>query len=169
MISKVYPTSEDEFVLRDDTSSHGIRRLHVINNRGPVDGLGLRTWIEDNGGEIGFVLSWQDVELGVSHFYMAWKESKMASYPIWCTEIDRDPKVATCENVRSSVGRAAVTYHRKFGTWPNKAILRSDYWDPKIEPWLELQVNDEIVGRVEIWPVDIQWQTGVVGVYIEEA
>jgi len=146
------------YVVRDDTSSAGLRRLHVLDSK-EIDPTPYVQKALDEG-EIKSWMSYQDDELGDYHFLLFWR-LKMAGYPIWAKNIDKGQQVG------DAIGAAAVRYFQRQGRWPNKAIVRQNGAEiPKSV--LLMDKNQDQTGFVSVEVVQKNWQKGVVGVYYED-
>ena len=166
------------FVVRNDISWAGFRRLHVMANENQtIDRAAVDQMIQDEGGRIEGEFSWHDENLGAYHLYIVWRIT-MATYPMFVSVIDRNErrakkKKSAMELISEAISRAAVNYHLRFERWPDRAMIRSEEME-KIENYngQEYQIQGEPIKgqliRVEIEPVKINWQMGIVGVYIDE-
>lgn len=143
-----------DYVLRDDMSALGIRRVHVMAavevGQGPY---AAQMQAED--GETVMVMTWKD-DLDNHHLYLAWRLNM--SYPMWCETVDGD--------LAGAVQKAARRYQVRFGRWPNRAHIRQAEGLPR---GVELRGEQgEVITRVDFAPVEKCWQPNVVGVYYTE-
>ena len=144
-----------DYVLMDDFSALGIRRVHVMSPV-EVDQTPYVEMMQAEDGETVMVMLWKD-ELDNHHLYLAWRLN-MNSYPMWCVTVDGD--------LAGAVQKAARRYQVRFGRWPNRAHIRQAADLPK---GVELRGEQgEVLTRVDFAPVEKCWQMNVVGVFYQE-
>ena len=144
-----------DYVLRDDISALGIRRLHVMRAEMEVEQGPYVERMQAEDGETVMVMLWKD-ELDNHHLYLAWRLNM--NYPMWCWTIDG--------NLAEATAKAARRFLARFGKWPNRAHIRQAEGLP---PGVELRDEQgEVLTRVDFAPLDNCWQANVVGVYYEE-
>ena len=151
----------DVFVVRDDTSSSGLRRLRLLAS-GPID---VESYLQQacEQGEVELWLYWQDEELGHYHLYLCWRLAMLTNAKMWARGIGSD-------DFQLAVGKAAQGYHQRFGDWPNRVIVRENGQElPEAVPLVEANKEDGVseIERVKVVPLKKDWQPGLVGVYRE--
>ena len=143
-----------DYVLRDDVSALGIRRMHVMSPV-EVDQTPYVEMMQAEDGETVMVMQWKD-DLDNHHLYLAWRLNM--SYPMWCVTVDGD--------LAGAVQKAARRYQARFGQWPNRAHICQAADLPK---GVELRDEQgEVLTRVDFAQVEKCWQSNVVGVFYQE-
>ncbi len=67
--------TEDCFIVRDDTSRAGLRRVHLLRSKGQIEREEvLRRWVGP--GQVEGALEYQD-EAGIWHLRLYWKEGRV--------------------------------------------------------------------------------------------
>lgn len=147
-----------DYVIRDDTSRFGLGRLHIMRAGEMVDLEPYVDRIEAEDRQIETIATWHDEELDNYHLYIAWRY-KMADYPMWGRQIDGD--------LAGSIALAANNYHKKFGQWPNTAIVREGTTLPT--SLIKVTSPDKKIILAEIELVAKPWpRSGDVLVYFDE-
>lgn len=146
-----------DYVILDDMSKLGLRRLHVMRPGTEVDVEKYVRMAMDEGAEIQSVLKWLDEDLDNHHLYLTWRLT-MASEPMYCWGIGGDFGLA--------VSKASASYLKRFGRWPNRVMTRQADGLP---PGVELMGSDgEVCARLELEAVETGFQAGMVGVFYRE-
>lgn len=146
---KIMKIEEGVFVVRDDMSRAGLRRLHLLGHVPVYADFYLSQMLTD-GGTVQMVARYED-DIGNFHLYMAWR---MVMEKMVVFAIDGG-------DVVQATGEAAVSYYERLGVWPDRAVVRVGMDGPK---GIELINEEEVVGKVMIERVD--WmRNGDVGVY----
>jgi hypothetical protein len=146
-----------DYLIQDDISYLGLRRLHVMRPDAPVEEGQYLARIAEEDGELLLDLRWVD-ELENHHYLAAWRLNM--DYPMWCMKFNGDFGLA--------VSQAARSYQVRFGLLPNRVrtLCRED-----LPPWVELAQEDgAVIQRIEIEAVENNFPARVVGVYsVQEA
>lgn len=144
-------------VVRDDISEAGLRRLRLVSGE-PVDVMFyLRRALEE--GEVELYLEWKDEETGLYHMYLVWR-LEMCNPKMWVKAIGND-------DLRAAVGKTAQGYQRRFGRWPNWAMVRKN-GQAQPEGVRLMKSETEEIGVVRIVEVERNFPVGFVGVYYQE-
>lgn len=142
------------FVVRDDFSDYGLRRLHMLST-GQIGVEDFLERVEREGGELQASLSWQD-EVGNFHVYLAWRQ--MMGEAMQFESMEKGDG-----NLGPALMRAISRYGKRVGRLPNRAVVREGTPGPEKLP---VKCGEqEIVMRIG----RVEWmRAGDVGVWWED-
>lgn len=149
---------DDVYVVRDDTSCLGLRRLHLLSDQ-ELDAERILRGVLAEGGEITAWYAWKDKTLGNYHLYIGWRY-KMTGPAMWAVNVD-----GTLDN---TIQRAVVGYRKRFKKLPNRAIVRRNGVDLDGQEIQMMDEQGEELGEIRIVAVDTGWQNGVIGVWRDD-
>jgi len=153
---------EEVFVVLDDMSRFGLRRLHLLGAY-PIDADLYLDQMEAIGGIAELKLEYVD-DLGNYHLFLAWRFVMEAMFCI---------QIQDASAFQEAIGKAAVGYFRRFGVWPDRGVIRTGdggrgTGEGEIKSMELRQEDGELVGNVMIERVG--WmRAGDVGVYRKDA
>lgn len=146
-----------DYVILNDMSELGMRRLHVMRPGKAVDEKPYVDQVLEESGELQMVFHWHDEALDNHHLYLTWRFG-MAEEPMYCWGIGGDFGLA--------VSKASACYLKRFGRWPNRVMTRQTEGLPS---GVELKNPEgEVCARLELEAVEKGFQAGVVGVFYRE-
>lgn len=142
----------DLFVVQDDVSYRGLRRVHLLgNSKIPVEEMMARA--EDENAELEGVWEWEDDELGQWHIYGVWRVNMASQYSMFCVSVGKGG------DVDGALMRAIRMYQERMGEWPNRFLTRVGLVGHE-----KVVYEKEMVELVRV-EVEINFPVGVVGVY----
>jgi len=144
---------EDVFVVLDDMSRYGLRRLHLLGAF-PVDADPYLDQMEAIGGIPLVKMEYED-DLGNYHLYLAWRFVMEAMVVFGIDGCD----------LGEAIGKAAVGYFRRFGVWPDWGVIRGtgDAKNASLDGGCKERILGRETGKGEIKNLEFKRDGEVVG------
>lgn len=156
----------DETVIEDGMSRYGLRVLHLLRGGARPSRAMAEKVAEAEGGKLLLASEYED-ELGFWHLMLAWR---CFMGPMWVMNVNGKGESEAATWIEAC-GRAAEHYERRYGQWPNRAVVRNETMLPEGLEREGVRLEDGKGGPVaHLRFMRVNWmRLGDVGVLYEEA
>ena len=154
------------YVIRDDVSEHGLRRLHVVGMSNTEAAEAVLQKAELEGGQVELRYAWLDEVLDQWHAYGVWR-CGMGGYPMYAVGVGGKKGA---QEVAEAIWRGVERYRTRM----NAENADKEEWRVIARKGLvpdEVMVVGDGNHQVTVRRVEVEngWQAGVVGVWREKA
>jgi len=119
---------DDERVIQNDVTVHGLRRLHVVRMGRPVD---MEHWMGSSVVMYGLDTLQRhtsyEPDLGVHHLYMWWHAREPMKFCVPVAKVEVAGVmwwIGQGERMSAAIDLAATRHWLEYGTWPSAAYVR---------------------------------------------
>lgn len=147
----------DPFVVRDDISEYGLRRVHLLHIE-KIDPMTIVEWALAEDSELEGIWEWEDADLNQWHLYGVWRIGMSVNYPMYCVGVDPKKDGALEKGLFMAIGRFMETMHMQ----PNRVVVREGLISDAL---IGMEMKDGVKVELEVVTVKSSFPVNVVGVY----